>query len=108
MRTAEIHHRTGDYYGDSAEYLIWEIRDEQSVAAELYVSTDRHEIMNVEVREDLRGQGLARSLYQAATAQTTIYHAPVAHRTEEGHAFALAVGGETASYPCDCFGCEGD
>jgi GNAT superfamily N-acetyltransferase len=108
MTSAAITSRTGDYYGDQSTNLIWEIRDEQGVAAELYVSTDRHEIMNVEVREDLRGQGLARSLYQAATAETTIYHAPIAHRTEEGHAFALAVGGDTASYPCDCFGCQED
>lgn len=106
MRTETIYQRTGDYYGDGTNNLIWEITDEQGIAAELYVSADRHEIMNIEVRRDRRGEGLARALYEAATSETTVYHAPVAHRTEEGDAFARAVGGETISYPCDCAGCD--
>ena len=105
MRTAEITSRTGDYYGDGTSNHIWEITDEQGTIAELYVSVERHEIMNVEVREDHRGEGLARSLYQAAAAAMSIYHAPIAHRTPEGDAFAQAVGGETVSYECDCYGC---
>ncbi|MEV8457696.1 hypothetical protein AB0467_34335 [Streptomyces sp. NPDC052095] len=38
-----------------------------------------------------------------------IFHAPVAHRTPEGNAFAEAVGGETVEpypYPCDCCACD--
>lgn len=105
MQTMETTHRTGDYYGDGSRNLIWEIADEQGIAAELYVSVDRHEIMNVEVRSDRRGEGLARALYETA-ASTDIYHAPVAHRTEEGDAFARAVGGDTISYPCACAGCD--
>lgn len=103
-----ITYRTGDYYGDKSSNHIWEIRDEQGVAAELYVSTDRHEIMNIDVRADRRRQGLARKLYTAAVAQMPIYHAPVAHRTEEGNAFAEAVGGPTIAYDCDCHGCTQD
>lgn len=106
MQTETILGRTGDYYGDGAHYLIWEILDDQGVAAELYVSADRHEIMNVEVREDRRREGLARALYEAAAATTTIYHAPIAHRTPEGDAFARAVGGDTLSYPCSCAACD--
>ncbi len=106
MRTIET--RTGDYYGDGSQNLIWEIRDEQGVTAELYVSADSHEIMNIEVRSDRRGEGLARTLFETASAQTAVYHAPIAHRTDEGNAFALAVGGETISYSCDCFGCQED
>lgn len=106
MQTMEITSRTGDYYGDGSHNLIWEIADEQGVAADLYISVDRHEIMNVEVRSDRRGEGLARALYETAASTTDIYHAPVAHRSEEGDAFARAVGGPTISYPCDCAGCD--
>lgn len=46
-------------------------------------------------------------LYETATSQTDVFHAPAAHRTPEGNAFAQAVGGETvAPYPCDCYTCD--
>ena len=106
MMTVEIAQRTGDYYGDGTHNHIWEIRDEHGIAAELYVSTDRHEIMNIQVREDRRREGLARALYDTATNVMDVYHAPVGHRTPEGHAFAEAVGGDTVEpYPCDCYAC---
>lgn len=103
-----ITYRTGDYYGDSTQNHIWEIRDEQGVAAELYVSAERKEISNVEVRADRRRQGLARALYTAAIAQMPIYHAPEAHRSAEGQLFAQAVGGDTITYDCGCTGCSPD
>lgn len=106
MTTMTVQHRTGDYYGDGIPNLIWEITDDRGVAAELYVSIDRHEIMNIETRKDMRGQGLARRLYTAAHEQVGIYHAPIGHRTDEGNAFAEAVGGPVADYPCDCFACD--
>ncbi|HEX3778458.1 MAG TPA: hypothetical protein VHX38_02240 [Pseudonocardiaceae bacterium] len=105
MMQMEITRRDGDYYGDATRNHIWEITDAQGVAAELYVSIERHEIMNVWVREDSRGEGLARRLHEAASREMDIYHAPVAHRTEEGNAFAEAVGGDTAEYECDCYAC---
>lgn len=50
--------RIGDYYGDGSNNHIWETRDANgALIAELYVSTDRHEIMNVWVDEDHRGEG---------------------------------------------------
>lgn len=103
-----ITHRTGDYYGDGSNNLIWETLDtDGTLIAELYVSTDRHEIMNIWVAEDRRGEGLARDLYESAASQTDIFHAPAAHRTPEGNAFAEAVGGETvAPYACDCHACD--
>lgn len=100
-----ITYRTGDYYGDGSQNHIWEITDERGVVAELYVSVERNEIVNIDVRADRRRQGLARALYTAATAQMPVYHAPVAHRSYEGNAFAEAVGGETLTYDCDCTGC---
>lgn len=106
MQALEVTHRTGDYYGDGISHLVWEITDASGVAAELYVSTDKHEIVNVEVRKDRRREGLARALYVAATQTVDIYHAPTAHRTLEGNAFANAVGGLVVdAYECDCFGC---
>lgn len=102
-----IEYRTGDYYGDSGAYHIWEARDEDGqVIGELYVANSNHEIMNIQVAEAHRGQGIARALYETATTQMDIYHAPVAHRSIEGNAFAEAVGGPTIDpYPCDCYGC---
>jgi GNAT superfamily N-acetyltransferase len=93
--STEITARTGDYYGDGTSNLIWEIRDTDGLAAELYVNAEHRMIMNVEVREDRRGEGLARALYEAAQATGTVYHVPAWGRTPEGDAFAAAMGGET-------------
>lgn len=103
----EITYRTGDYYGDGSTNHIWETRDEDgSVIGELYVDTDRHEIANIEVDEGHRGEGIALALYETAAAQMDVFHAPAAHRSLEGDAFAQAVGGPTvAPYPCDCYAC---
>lgn len=107
MMTETIHHRTGDYYGDGTSNLIWEVSDDTGLIAELYVSTERHEIMNIWVRDDRRRDGIASALYEVAAAETDIYHAPAGHRTEEGHAFAEAVGGPTVEpYECDCSACN--
>jgi GNAT superfamily N-acetyltransferase len=105
--TLAITYRTGDYYGDGGSNHIWKIREDDTVIAELYVSTERAEILSIDVIEERRGEGLARALYEAATDQMEIFHAPVAHRTAEGNAFAEAVGGPTvAPYPCDCYTCD--
>ncbi|MBB4963780.1 hypothetical protein [Saccharothrix violaceirubra] len=106
MMTETIARRAGDYLGDGGRYLIWEILDGRGVAAELYVFVDTHEIANIETRSDRRGEGLARALYRAADTQVGVFHAPAGHRTEEGDAFARAVGGPVADYPCDCFACD--
>lgn len=103
--TLAITHRTGRYSSNDPISHIWEAVDGDTVIGELYVSLDRHEIANVEVRSDRRGEGIARRLYETAIAEMDIYHAPVAHRTPEGHAFAEAMGGPTVEYDCDCYGC---
>ena len=110
MSTTQATYRTGTYYGETETLHIWEIADDQGIAAELYVSMDHLEIMQIETRSDRRGEGLARSLWDAANAQMgTIYHSLPAHRTPEGDAFAEAVGGESVTdchvagcYVCDC------
>lgn len=102
----ETTYRTGSYHGDATQNHIWEARHQGAIIAELYVSTDRLEIMNVWTAEDRRGEGLARALYETASAQMDVLHAPAAHRTPEGDAFAEAVGGDTAEYDCDCHACS--
>lgn len=103
----EITYRIGDYYGDGTSIHIWTAVLDGDMVGELYVSTDRGEIMNIEVEQAHRGEGIARHLYEVATDQMDIFHAPVAHRSLEGNAFAEAVGGATvAPYPCDCYACN--
>jgi hypothetical protein len=100
MNTATITYRTGSYYGDATSNHVFEITDAAGIAAELYVSVERLEVMNIETREDRRCEGLARTLWEAANDRLgEVFHAPVAHRTFEGNAFAEAVGGE--SVDCD-------
>lgn len=102
----ETTYRTGTYGSETTQNHIWETRDGGDLIAELYVSTDRHEIANIWTAEDRRGEGLARGLYDTASAQMDVFHAPAAHRTPEGDAFAEAVGGDTVEpYACDCHAC---
>jgi GNAT superfamily N-acetyltransferase len=102
MLTETIAYEIGTYYGEADLLHTWKIADDQGVAAELYVSIETGEIMNIEVRKDRRGEGLARALYEAADAQVTVYHAPASHRTPEGDAFANAVGGDSLSCTHGC------
>lgn len=95
MTTTEPTTRTGDYYGDGSTNLIWEIVDEQGVAAELYVEPTALVVMNIWTREDRRREGLARTLWTAATTTHAVRHAPEWARTPEGDGFADAVGGDT-------------
>lgn len=97
MTTTDITTRTGDYYGDGTTNLIWEIVDDQGVAAELYVDPTILVVMNIWTREDRRGEGLARALWTAATTTHAVCHAPEWARTPEGDGFAKAVGGDTIS-----------
>ena len=106
--TEMIAYRTGQYSDTDPVSHIWEACEGGRVVGELYVSVERGEILNIWVDPARRGEGIARRLYEAATAQMTVYHAPVAHRTPEGDAFARAVGGPTAEYDCDCYGCNFD
>lgn len=99
-----IEYSTGTYYTEPAILHRWMITDADGLAAALYVSMDDLEIMNIEVREDRRGEGLARALYKAASEQMEIFHAPESHRTEDGNGFAHAVGGPALECRYGC--CE--
>lgn len=52
-------------------------------------------ILNIEVNEDRRGEGIARELFEYADAEQGLYHIPSWGRTEDGDAFADAMGGDT-------------
>lgn len=81
----------------TTEGQLFTITDEDGIAAELLISDEHSEILNIEVREDRRGEGLARHLYDHAyDTLGVIYHSLPAHCTPEGLAFAEAMGGEIA------------
>lgn len=105
MNAMGITYRIGAYYGDNSHNHIWELADDAGIAGELYVSIETGEIMNIEVREDRRGEGIARALYETACETVEVYHAPETHRSLEGNAFAAAVGGPEID-TCDC--CDTD
>jgi GNAT superfamily N-acetyltransferase len=88
--------RTGRYSEtDTRDSFIYEIADEDGIAADLYIDTDSHLIMNIEVRADRQGEGLARSLYEHAKQDLgDIYHIPAWGCTEDGIGFAHAMGGD--------------
>ena len=52
-------------------------------------------ILNIEVNEDRRGEGIARELFEYADAEQGLYHIPSWGRTEDGDGFAEAMGGDT-------------
>src|SRR5690606_31230625 len=64
-------------------------------AAELTIWATTREVANIETREAYQRQGLARALWEAANADAECFHALDHHRTEDGDAFANAVGGAT-------------
>lgn len=106
MTTTQI---TRTEQADTTTYTAWV---DGTDAAELIIWTATREIANVETRAAYRRQGLARALWEAANAEATIYHALPHHRTDEGDAFAEAMGGETISdedgYQAECCICTGD
>lgn len=94
--TITLTYRTGDYYGEGEDMHIVEAHDEDgSLVGELYAHLATGQIMQVEVTETRRGEGIARHLYETAEAHFAVYHSPDEHCTPEGIAFKEAMGGET-------------
>ena len=89
-------YRTGTYYGEANEMHIVEARDEDdTMIGELYCDLTTGQIMQIEVNEDHRGEGIARLLTEHAATVFDVYHSPDAHCTPEGLAFKEAMNGET-------------
>lgn len=57
-------------------------------------------ILNIEIDEAHRGEGHARRLYESA--DITLLHVPAWGRTEDGDAFAEAMGGEVMDDETAC------
>lgn len=93
----EITYSTGTYYGEAEILHRWFAIEDGERVGELYVSMTTGVIMNVEVERAHRGEGVARALYEAATAVMTVKHAPEWACTPEGAAFATAMGGGVAT-----------
>ena len=92
-----IEYSTGTYYTETEILHRWFAIEDGERIGELYADMDREIIMNVEVIPSRRGEGIARSLYEAADAQlANLQHAPAAACTPEGLNFARAMGGAVA------------
>ena len=89
-----ISYRQGRYSEQDDITHIWEATIDGQVAGSLYVTLDTQEVAQIEVTPEHRRQGIATQLWEQATSEMEIFHAYEAHRTEEGQAFAEAVGGE--------------
>lgn len=77
---------------DGLNCTVWAAQIDGAQVGHLDVHTSGL-IIGIEVDEDMRGQGIARDLYEAATAAGTVYHVPAWGRTYEGSMFAESVGG---------------
>ncbi|MCO6688349.1 GNAT family N-acetyltransferase [Cutibacterium avidum] len=95
----DLEYSIGTYYTETTDMHRWFAVDTETGEriGELYADLDRHIIMNVEVNEDHRGEGIATALYETAAAQLgDLLHAPEAACTPEGLEFSQAVGGDRA------------
>lgn len=88
--TFTITTRTGTYYDEPDTYRIIEAHDEDGeLASALYADITTGQIMQVETREENRGEGIATALVQyACDTGIDLYHSPEEHRTEKGNDFA--------------------
>lgn len=78
----------------------------------LTIDATTRKVLDVETLNAYQRQGLARLLWDAANAEAECFHAVEHHRTDEGDAFAHAVGGDTIDAALDyvpvCSICAGD
>lgn len=81
---------------DEPSHCFQAITTTGDIASELYVDMTTLVIENIETAEQYRREGIASALFAAAEAQLPeVLHSRPAHRTEEGHGWAEAVGGDT-------------
>lgn len=78
----------------------------------LDIDATTRKVVNVETVAAHQGEGLARMLWEVANAEAECFHALEHHRTDEGDAFARAMGGYTIDedddYIAECGICTGD
>ena len=97
---------------ETAETITYTAIIDGTAASFLDIDATTRKVTNVETVATYARQGLARSLWVAANAEGECFHAVEHHRTDEGDAFAQAVGGETIAPELDiidvCFICCAD
>lgn len=94
---------------DGLDAIVWTL----TIDGEQVGHLDAHRsglILNVEIDEAHQGEGHARSLYAHADAALGLLHVPAWGRTEDGNAFAEAMGGDTMDdqQACDILGLDLD
>lgn len=105
MSEYEISHQVTRYSEADQPSNCWTLTVGGELAARLWTDLATGEIGNVETEAGHTRQGYATALYTYAAARTAIYHAPVSHRSVEGHAWAERVGGPslTCDHTCYCY-----
>ncbi|QPR31922.1 hypothetical protein I6H48_06370 [Corynebacterium amycolatum] len=91
--TFTITTRTGKYDdtnpNDTISRVIEAHDEDGELASALYADLETGQIMQVETREENRGEGIATALVQyACDTGIDLYHSPEEHRTEKGNDFA--------------------
>lgn len=79
---------------DNLDAIRYEIRIDGETVGHLDAHTSGL-ILMVEISDDHQGEGYARALYTHADADLGLYHVPAWGMTDDGAAFADAMGGDT-------------
>ena len=79
---------------DGLDAIVWTATIDSETVAHLDAHTSGLVLM-VEVEDDHRGEGLARLLWDTASAERDLLHVPAWGRTPEGDIFAEAMGGDS-------------
>lgn len=78
----------------------------------LNIDAATRKVTNIETLRAHQGEGYARALWEHANAEAECFHALPHHRSQDGDAFAEAVGGETIDAEYDfidvCCVCTGE
>ena len=94
---------------DGLPATVWTLTLDGETIATLAAHTSGL-ILSVDVNANHRGEGHARRLYEAANRELALLHVPAWGRTEDGNAFADAMGGDTMDdeQACDILGLDLD
>lgn len=86
---------------DGMDAIVWTLTVDGETIAHLDAHTSGL-ILSIEVDADRQGEGHARRLYEHADAEQGLLHVPAWGRTEDGDAFAQAMGGDTMDDATAC------
>ena len=87
---------------DEPAHRFQAITEDGTIASELYVDMTTLIIANIETASAYRREGIATALFEAAEKELPqVLHSRPDHRTDEGHGWAEAVGGETEDHDDD-------